>query len=76
MTKIEGMLSEIRPEITFTAEMDLIADGALDSFDMITLVSELDRQFGISIEGIDITSENFRSISSIEALLKRYGVEL
>lgn len=75
MTTIEGILSEIRPEVTFTAEMDLIADGALDSFDMITLVSELDRKFDISIEGIDIIPDNFRSIRTIEALLKRYGVE-
>ena len=74
MEKIRKILSEIRPEFTFTPEMDFIADGILDSFDIITLVSELDKQFGISIEGVDILPENFCSIQAIGRLLTQYGV--
>jgi acyl carrier protein len=75
MEKIEKILQGIRPEFVFTPETDLITEGILDSFDLITLVSELDKEFGISIAGVDILPGNFRSIQAIRELLKQYGVE-
>jgi acyl carrier protein len=75
MEKIEKILQEIRPEFVFTPETDLITEGILDSFDLITLVSELDKEFGISIAGVDILPGNFCSIHAIRELLKQYGVE-
>lgn len=50
--------------------------GFLDSFDLVTLVSELDGEYQIHIEGTEILPENFRNIAAIEALLKRYGAAL
>ncbi len=76
MKKIENILKEIRPEFDFTESRDFIIDGLLDSFDVITLVTELDKAFGISIDGIDIVPENFASIDAIAALLKKKGVVL
>ena len=49
-----------------------IDDGLLDSFDLISLVSNLDKEFGISIEGTDIVPENFMNLASIEAMLANY----
>jgi acyl carrier protein len=73
---IEGILKDIRPEFDFTTSQDFIGDGMLDSFDVVTLVSDLDRTFGVSIEGIDVLPENFRSIAAIRKLLEKYGVKL
>ena len=48
------ILSELRPEFDFTQEgVDFIEEGMLDSFDLVSLVSELDQNFGISIDGMD-----------------------
>ena len=47
----------------------------LDSFDVINLVTTLDNEFGISIDGMDVLPENFSSLSSIEALLIKNGVK-
>ena len=74
MDKIVSILSEIRPEFDFAASDDFINDGLLDSFDMITLVTELDKTFSISIDGVDIIPENFRSIKTIADLLAKKGV--
>lgn len=72
--QIIKILTELRPEFDFTQEgVDFIEDGMLDSFDMIALVSELDNQFNISIDGVDIVPENFNSVEAIEALLKKNG---
>ena len=43
MKSIAEILKEIRPEFDFTASRDFISDGMLDSFDIVTLVSALDK---------------------------------
>ena len=73
MQTIEQVLKEIRPEFDFTASQDFIGDGMLDSYDIMTLVSDLDTAYGISISGLDIVPENFQSIASIQKLLQKYG---
>jgi acyl carrier protein len=72
MNGIECALQSIRPEFDFTTSTDFIGDGMLDSYDMVMLVAELDKSFGIRLAGRDIVPENFRSISTIEQLVGRY----
>lgn len=73
--KLINILNEIRPEFDFANETNFISQGMLDSFDLVTLVTELDEAFGISIDGTDILPENFESAEAIEALLKKNGAE-
>lgn len=74
MSKVAAILAEIRPEFDFSQSTDFFEDGVLDSFDLVSLVSELDRAYGISIDGLDIVPENFGSIAKIETLVARHGV--
>lgn len=74
MTNILKSLQLVRPEFDFTTSSDFIADGMLDSFDVVMLVSTLDKTYGISIDGVDIVPENFSNLSTIAALLQKYGV--
>jgi acyl carrier protein len=74
MKPLADILKEIRPEFDFTASSNFIADGMLYSFDMVTLVSTLDKTYGISIPGTDIVPENFENLQTIQALLRRCGV--
>ena len=76
MKSLPEILKEIRPEFDFTASSDFIADGMLDSFDMMTLVATLDKTYGISIQGTDIVPENFKNLQTIGALLRQCGVQL
>ena len=75
MKRLPEILKEIRPEFDFTASSDFIADGMLDSFDVVTLVATLDKTYGISIQGVDIVPENFQNLQTIEALLRQCGVQ-
>lgn len=72
MKSLTDILKEIRPEFDFTASSDFIADGMLDSFDVVTLVATLDKTYGISIDGMDIVPENFKNLETIETLLSKY----
>lgn len=76
MSKITDVLQSIRPEFDFAASNDFITDGMLDSYDMVMLVSELDKTFSIKLAGTDIVPANFRNIATIEQLIRRYGKEL
>jgi acyl carrier protein len=74
MNALAELLKGIRPEFDFTLSRDFIADGMLDSFDVVTLVATIDKTFGISIEGVDIVPEHFQNLDTIAALLRKYGV--
>nr|WP_315149723.1 acyl carrier protein [uncultured Flavobacterium sp.] len=75
-TKVIAILNEIRPEFNFSEPIaNFIEAGMLDSFDVVTLVTTLDEEFGISIEGIDILPENFSSVQSIVVLLSKYAIK-
>ena len=73
--KIVSILTELRPEFDFNEPLDFIEDGMLDSFDVINLVTALDSEFGISIDGTDVLPDNFSSVENIEALLRKNGVK-
>jgi acyl carrier protein len=73
MKKVLEILQEIRPEFDFGKSANFIAEGMLDSFDIVSLVAELDKDFGISIDGTDILPENFCSLDAIDALLRKSG---
>jgi len=74
-TIIINILSEIRPEFNFSESVDFFEEGLLDSFDVLRLVAELDKAYGISIDGTDIIAKNFSSVEKIIALLHKNGVK-
>lgn len=76
MEKIMEILKGIRPEFDFSTSEDFIEDGYLDSFDLVTLVSELDETFDISIDGLDIVPENFMSVETIADVVRNNGGNL
>jgi acyl carrier protein len=72
--KVIAILTALRPEFDFTADVNFMDEGMLDSFDMVNLVNELESQFGITIDGVDIIPENFSTLDSIVALLQKKGI--
>ena len=74
MKKIVDLLKEIRPEFDFTESRDFMSDGYLDSFDLVTLVASMDKEYGIKIKGVDVVPENFSSLETIRGLAQKYGV--
>ncbi|PWW08317.1 acyl carrier protein [Paenibacillus cellulosilyticus] len=76
MDKILGILTELRPEFDYTQSNDFIADGLLDSFDMISLVSELEEKFNVTIDALDIVPENFGGVEAIVNMIRKNGAEV
>ena len=71
--KVLDILKAIRPEFEFESSEDFIEDGYLDSFDIVTIVSELEDTFGIVIDGLDVVPENFSTVKAICGLIEKCG---
>lgn len=68
--QIIEILNDTRPEFNFGEENNgFIEKGMLDSFDIISLVSDFEEEMDISIAGDKILLENFDSVEAIEKLL-------
>lgn len=74
MRKIIDIVEEIRPEFDFNQSEDFIGDGYLDSFDLISVVAAVEKEYKIKIKGTDIVPDNFRNIGTMRSLLHGYGV--
>ena len=71
MDEILEILNEVRPDVDFENEKLLIDNDVLDSFDIITIVSEFNEAFDIDIDVEDLEPENFNSIQAMKELIDR-----
>ena len=73
--RIVEILKEIRPEFEFEGVENFFEEGMLDSFDLMTLVSTLQSEYGVKIAGEEILPENFANVDAIVALLEKIGAK-
>jgi acyl carrier protein len=70
--KILEILSETRSEFNFLEQDIKFNDsGYLDSFDIVTIVADIESYFEIKIDGSLILPENFQNIDSIINLIQK-----
>ena len=67
--KLIEILEDIKPEVDFEEEKSLVTDGILKSFDILSLISEIEDEFGVEISVDDVLPENFETIDSIIELI-------
>ena len=70
MEELLGILKGIRPDVDFANETALIDDGILDSFDVVSIISEIDNVFGVQIRITELDPENFNSAEAIWQLVQ------
>lgn len=69
--RIIEILNETRPEFDFSQEgINFVESGYLDSFDVITIVADLEETFGVKIDGALIVPENLKDVESIQKLIE------
>ena len=61
MEKLLELLKGVRPDVDFENETALIDDGILDSFDVVSIISEIDDVFGVQIRINELDPDNFRN---------------
>ncbi|MCI5760170.1 acyl carrier protein [Bilifractor sp. LCP19S3_H10] len=75
MSEIESKINEILMEqddsINYEEEKHLIDDRILDSFAIISLISDLEEEFDVRINAVEMMPENFNSIKAMAAMIRR-----
>ncbi len=69
--QIMKILKDIRSDVDFEKEQLLIDNGVLDSFDIISIVSEFNDAFGVEINVDDLLPENFNNIGAMVELITK-----
>ena len=71
MESLIEILEELHPEVDFEEHKSLIDDKVLDSFDIITLISEIHDEYDVRVPVDEIIPENFNSALSLYSLIQR-----
>lgn len=69
--RVLDVLYEINEEIRENENKDLLVYGIITSFDIVSMMMELEDAFGIEIEAEYVTPDHFRSVDSIVKLVER-----
>ena len=65
------ILDELHPDVDFETEEHLIDNKILDSFDIVTLVAEIDAEYDVAIPAEELIPENFNSAKALYALVEK-----
>ena len=71
MEALLNILSELHPDVDFLAEEHLVDNQILDSFDIVTIVAEIDAEYDVQIPAEELIPENFNSAKSLYALVQK-----
>ena len=71
MERLIAILKDIHEDVDFEIEENLVDDGILDSLDIVTLITEINSEFGVSIPAEEIIPENFNSAEALWDLIER-----
>ncbi|MBQ1647974.1 MAG: acyl carrier protein [Clostridia bacterium] len=71
MEELMEILSDIRPDVDFENCTTLIDDKILDSFDIISIITELNSQMDVAVPADQIIPENFNSAKALWAMVEK-----
>ena len=75
MEELMEILNNLHTDVDFETEERLVDDKILDSFDIVSLIAEINETFDIAITAKDILPENFNSAKALYALIQKLEEE-
>ena len=68
---IEESFLYMHPDLQLADGDDLLAKGLIDSLGFVELVEEVQSRYGLAVQDIEITEENFGSVDAIVTYVER-----
>lgn len=75
MEELLEILTDLHPEVDFETCDTLVDDKIIDSFDIVSIISEISEQFDVVIPAEEIVPENFNSAEALYDLIQRLEEE-
>ena len=71
MEEFLAQLKKIKKGVDFENETELFDEGYLDSFDVIRIISMMDKEYDITVPPSHIVPENFNSAQAMWDLMQK-----
>ena len=71
MEALLEILTNLHPEVDFETCSNLVDGGIIDSFDIISIISEINDEFDVVIPAEEIVPDNFNSAQALYELIVR-----
>lgn len=69
--KILDILRDVNEDILTYAGSNMMADGVIDSFELIDIVSRLEEEFHVEIDGEYVVVQNFANKETVISLMEK-----
>jgi acyl carrier protein len=70
-TYVEEEFMYLHPDLELSDTDDLLAKGVIDSLGFVELVEEIQARYGIAVDDVEITAENFGSLDAMAKYVAR-----
>lgn len=70
MNELLEILGDLHPDVDFTKEEGLVDRKILDSFDIVTLITEIADVYDVQIAAEEIIPDNFNSAQALYELIE------
>ena len=71
MDELLEILKDLHPDVDFENCETLIDDKIIDSFDIVSIISEINERFDVTIPPEEIIPDNFNSAKALMALINK-----
>ncbi len=71
MEELFEILEDIRSDVDFHTETELVDGGILGSFDILSIIGDISDAFDVEISPVDIVPDNFNSANAMWELIQR-----
>lgn len=65
------ILNKLHDDVDYESCETLIDDGILDSFDIVSIIAEINSEFDVRIPAEEIIPDNFNSLNALANLVER-----
>lgn len=71
MEKLLSILKDIKSDVDFEKETELVDAGILDSLDIVAIIDAIEESFGLEVDPDNIDPDNFQSADTIWAMIQK-----
>jgi acyl carrier protein len=71
MEKLLEILKSLHPEVDYMSCENLIDNKIIDSFDIITIITEISNEFDVAVPPEEIIPANFNSAQALQMMIER-----
>ena len=71
MEKLLKILESIKPGVDFKNNKNMIEEGLIDSFDIVTIIAKINEEFDIEFSVLEVVPENFATVKTLYDTIER-----